>query len=184
MGIKSQLKYTPAVIGQTQGGYPPVDWIAPENIVGLGNSTDCSTSDTSRLTEQIYVQDWDFDIPANARILGITVNVLRKASQAGVQSYVIDEKIILLKNDIEVGDDKKDIVTKWPLVYINVAYGGEDDIWGENWTPDDINNALFGFRIQASLLTTFGEGVTAYIQRVFMEVDYITPDEQFMGFMG
>ena len=88
----------------------------------------------------IKVEDYRFALPANARILGIKVDIARIAS-----ATVSDDSIRL-----PLGDSKAN-AGNWPLgdndgPFVTSTYGGPTDTWGAAWTTADINAVTFGVR--------------------------------------
>jgi len=56
-----------------------------------------------------------------------------------------DKYVKIIKADGSLGTtNKAKIGENWPTEDTYVSYGGSDDLWGESWTPADINNVNFG----------------------------------------
>ena len=54
------------------------------------------------------------------------------------------------------------------------VYGGEDDLWGGAWTPEQINNFYFGLALQAQNIPLNGFAGNAYVDHAKLTV-YTTP---------
>lgn len=72
----------------------------------------------------------------------------------GGPSSVADLKARIIKSDGSIGTTDKSQVGNWAAADTVVDYGGAADLWGETWTPSDINDADFGFALQVE----FGVG--------------------------
>lgn len=81
--------------------------------------------------------DFGFNIPGDATIDGIRVEIDRYASLAAKTK---DSSLRLVVNSVLKGDDKADVVNYYPTSPACVAYGDATDLWGTTWTPADINN--------------------------------------------
>jgi hypothetical protein len=91
-----------------------------------------------------------FSIPTGATITGIRVFLVRNRDATPPSTSVVTDQVVqLLRENAPVGDNKASY--GWPASDTPVAvyYGGDGDLWGETWTPADINHAGFGFRLAA-----------------------------------
>jgi hypothetical protein len=61
-------------------------------------------------------------------------------------------------------------------MYENAVYGGPEDLWGETWTPADLNSEDFGVALNAIYTDTAGNG-RAYVDIVYVTVNYATSCE-------
>lgn len=111
-------------------------------------------------------------IPTGATIDGIVVTVSRKASANSADANICDEEVKIIKADGSIGStNKADVSTKWPTTAADVSYGSSTDLWGETWTPADINDADFGVAFKVH--NTGGvSSATAYVQTVRITVYY------------
>jgi hypothetical protein len=90
----------------------------------------------------LRVSGFNFDIPDHATIVGIEVEWLRTAL-SGVG--LVDNAVRIVKGGVVASADRSrsDI---W-LAEANptyVSYGGPTDLWGETWTPAEVNASSFG----------------------------------------
>lgn len=67
----------------------------------------------------------------------------------GTSGPVNDGWANLIKADGSYSSQNK-AAGDWPLSLSVVSYGGEGQLWGETWTPADINSSNFGFGISVS----------------------------------
>lgn len=56
----------------------------------------------------------------------------------------------LIKANGDYATENKAIYTPWPASWSEVIYGDETSLWGETWTPADINDPDFGFGISCN----------------------------------
>lgn len=116
------------------GGHP---WI--ENT-DLGRLVYIPSGSTLAITDYIKSNNFGFDIPSNAIIKGVKVRI--KTFQDGSENKDTEVKLVIggtiqstnRGNDSDVFDDS----------FPYVVYGGIDDLWGYELTPDIINSPDFG----------------------------------------
>ena len=122
-------------------------WAAVENAEG----SDDQYSDFSNLnnsansyTDYIHVNKFLLDIPLDAIITGIQVDIERSDPNQNTADY----SIRILKYDMVTGDEKSTGLA-YDAVDTYTSFGGNGDLWGEIWTPDMINDNGFGIAISA-----------------------------------
>lgn len=98
-------------------------------------------------TNYLVASGFNFSIPNNATICGISVSVERSRTGIGTIS---DNAIYLYRMGNDVGSNHA-AGGAWPGSDQIATYGGENDLWGASWTPSDINNSGFGVAISVSL---------------------------------
>jgi hypothetical protein len=97
----------------------------------------CSSSGYS---DFFYAKDFGFNIPANAHINGIRVDI------DVIISNLKDSSVQLLKNGVPYGNDG---AYHLPIIYAGVIHWGDStSLWGATWTPADFNDSGFGVRIR------------------------------------
>ncbi len=120
------------------------------------------TIDHPQTSQSLNLKGFGFDVPTNAKILGVTAQVRRKRDSLGV---VTDHTVQLLKNGVASGNNKAD-PNAWPIIYGIKPYGNANDKWGLTLGPSDVNDPDFGIRIRAQGL------YNAQIDHVTLEVHY------------
>lgn len=112
------------------------------------------------VSEYLKITDFDYAIPEDAVILGIGVEI-DKLKRASTSTY--DHSVKLVKKDgTYTTVNKADTVTAWVANAGNgriFSYGGMGELWGENWTPADINSVNFGAVF--AVTTTNSAGATS-----------------------
>ncbi len=125
-------------------------------------STTAFRSNTHFLTATNYV----LGVPDEATIIGITVKIERHASDNTGDDYVVDNQVRLTNGTDASADVAK--TAHWPTSDAIATYGG--DLWGMEWTSDDINNSAFGVLLSADV----NFNVTAYVDAISIIVSYVT----------
>lgn len=122
-------------------------WVAVENV----QASDDQYSDFSNLnngsssyTDYIHVNKFLLDVPLDAIITGIQVDVERSDPNQNTADY----SIRILKYDIVTGDEKS-TGEAYAASDTYRTFGGNGDLWGEVWTPEMINDNGFGVAIAA-----------------------------------
>src|SRR6185503_10574817 len=122
-------------------------WAAVENVEG----SDDQYSDFSNLnnssnsyTDYLHVNKFQLDVPADAIITGIQINIERSDPNHNTADY----SIRILKYDMVTGDEKS-IGDAYDVTDTYQTFGNAGDLWGEVWTPDMINDNGFGIAIAA-----------------------------------
>lgn len=122
-----------------------VDWVDDENVMVNDNDYAAAQfADTDNLiTYYLKAHNFGFNISSDMRIFGIKVEVEMVQDMVLFDDYAIEHLVRIVKNNIirSVNKSTGDIV---PLSPEYVTYGDQSDLWGEFWTPADINNSGFG----------------------------------------
>lgn len=148
-------------------------WTNPTNAEvsdGIYATATNPVSGTPAVTHYLKVTNYGFSIPTTASINGILVQVQRKAF-SDFTNNVIDNSINIVKSTGAIGATNKATATHWPTTEAYADYGSSSDLWGETWTPADINNSNFGAAVSASIngFDTFDTGSVDYVS---ITVDY------------
>lgn len=129
-------------------GYGLMAWMNPGNAVaedavfarvGFGGH---GTSYSNYLD----ASNFGFAIPSGATITGIQVDIKKQNETLGTLIY--DDKVALIKGGA-MGAANKANSSSWPTSLAYSTYGGPGDLWGETWTPADINSSGFVARLSA-----------------------------------
>jgi hypothetical protein len=96
----------------------------------------------SSYSQWVYGHYYFFNVPSNATITGIEVQIGRYAVTSDT---IQDVEVRLLNQSSEfVVANKADTAAFWPNSEGTAIYGGDGDLWGAAWTPAIINDDLFG----------------------------------------
>lgn len=169
--IAPKLKSQTAIggsVGVTSLAGSTTGWSSTSNVINSDDSRAVSSSALPSIgsyTDYIVITNFGFSVPASSLIDGIQVNVERRSSSH--TTAIGDNSIRLVKAGSVVGDNKA-AGGPWANYDINAAYGGAADLWGETWSPADVNNSGFGVAISAQLL--FGLAGSAEIDNVTITI--------------
>jgi 6-phosphogluconolactonase (cycloisomerase 2 family) len=147
------------------------DWLNSANVFS-SNNTYATYNSVSPGT--IKLEGFGFNIPSNSTISGIELLVEKSAQSIGIE----DSGITLLKNGSQAGQNKNSI-DDWPTSDTVFTYGSPTDLWGAQWTPEDINSLGFG----ASVGAISYNGATARIDHVQLRVYYEIEAVEASGFI-
>ncbi len=149
-----------------------ITWNNPNNgktADGL-NATSASTLNNIKVTDYLKLTGFNFSIPSWATIISIKVEIKKSRGSSG-SGNIVDSQVKIVKNNVIGGTaniNKFDGSTSWPSVNTYVAYAS--DLWGETWTPTDINSSIFGVAISAT--GSSGGSRTAQIDNVQITITY------------
>lgn len=130
-----------------------------------GNAATCALLG-GQLSNLLKVTNFQFTIPDDATITGVSVDVKRWAASL---SAITDGSVKLVKAGSTIGDDKASAST-WSTAPVTVIYGNSSDMWSLSLTPNDINDINFGCVISgsAALIAT-------------LSIDYVTVTIYYQG---
>jgi hypothetical protein len=149
---------------------PPTKWRSvanalQENGTQLDSAESSLDAGTEGFQDRLVLEGFGFAVPAEATIVGVTARVLRAYSSS---EPVVDYSVRLVLNGEEIGTDLKR-PDAWPEEVLEEAeYGGEAELWGQEWSPEQVNSENFGIAIGALPLA----GGRAYIDVVRLVVHY------------
>jgi len=115
--------------------------------------------------DYLFADELALEVPPDAKILGLTVQV-RRAGDDGVA----DDSVRIIKNG-QIGDAERAQAGVWNEDLVSVSYGGPGDLWGEEWTPQDVNAPDFGVAFAAAYTRPAGN-TRAYVDSVSVTVRY------------
>lgn len=119
-------------------------WVNPLNAIASDDSY-ATTAPGGIPSQFLKATTFGFSIPSVAQITGIEATVERRSALG----TVVDAAVRIVKGGV-VGAADRTAVGFWPTTDGTVTYGSDSDLWGETWTPADINAAGFGFAISAT----------------------------------
>lgn len=116
-----------------------VAWSNPSNA--LASDDAYATAITiAQTTQQLQASDFRFNIPTTMQIDGILVEVEAKST---IATDTVVCRIIKGGSVSATG-----ISNDWTTIEAQVQYGGNGNLWGETWTPADINASNFGVSVR------------------------------------
>jgi MSHA biogenesis protein MshQ len=150
-------------------GIGTVNWGNPTRAISSNNSYATASVDgtTSRY---LRCTGYNFAIPADATISGITVNVERRSSSTA-NGGSRDAAMRLVKAGV-IGTTDRSTATIYTTADVIEAHGGAADLWGTIWTPADINAANFGAAFAATKPNAAGPAHTVSVDHVPITVTF------------
>jgi hypothetical protein len=118
--------------------------------------------------DTLLLDDFGFQIPADAELLGFTVTVRHAGGSA---NDAVDASIQLLKDGVPSSADRASPVPWSAPDFVDVDYGGPRDRWGAGFTPAAVNAEGFGVALSAKFGQSAGNG-RAYVDIVYVTVSY------------
>lgn len=129
----------------------------------------------SSSSEKLNVTFFDFTIPTTSGLSGFALSFEAFSTAATTLTFQ------LLKNGITVGTPHSKVLTTTPTIY---TLGDANDLWGDVWSADDVNNTTFGVQITGEGLGTTSVrdlDILAYITPSLVNFNYIKSFEQNSG---
>lgn len=178
----SQGYYNPGTaINNTSAGTEA--WNNPGNALTDNNSYATITNaalligGTVRISNFLVARNMNFNIPTNALICGVEVEVRRFSSDNSGSNYTRDLGIRLLKDNQVIGTNHANTGVNWTTSETAVTYGSNSDLWGTTLNGFDVTGNGFGVAISVEsraaglLLPT----VTSYVDQIRLRIYYRVP---------
>ncbi len=147
-----------------------VPWANIGNIGTSDNRYSTAVLGSGGVTNYIHADNFGFQIPNGATILGIEVDVERKNSSN--TNTVKDKDVRILRSDRSIGFLNKAHAQNWPTADAYDSYGSSNDLWNEtSWSAEAINSPTFG--VVVNTFAAAGSGSrTASVDHVRITVTY------------
>jgi len=129
-------------------GIGTLAWSNPGNAAASDNLRASATAVVMVTTQALRATNFGFGVPLDAVITGIEVRVER-SSALGLSN---DAAVRIVKNGALAAAERAGAAA-WPTTAGEAVatYGGTSDLWGETWTPAEINDSGFGAAVAASV---------------------------------
>lgn len=157
-------------VGADDSATGTIAWTNPSNATSSDNIYATVTlSNVGDKSHYLKVTGFNFSIPAGATINGITATIERKGANA---NKFRDNSVKIIKCGSIVGTEMA-TSTSYPTTDTSVTYGSSTNLWGQTWTPSDINNANFGLALSSTRHSS-GSGSTVSVDNITITVTYTT----------
>lgn len=125
----------------------------------------------------LVAHDFRFEIPLCSIIKGITVEYEAKA---GNTNKIVTYTLAVSSSLSGSGGDNKADDTFWPTSDTVFEGGGEDDLWGQTWTPAQINSSDFSVFFRADNYPSQTSDTYAYVNYIKVKITYedLCPDPE------
>ena len=123
---------------------PPGDW---QNVTGIYNEGGGYT-ETEHTVEWLFVNGFGFNIPTDATVEGIELRVVANRDTLPPECSPTSNRLYVsvCPNASSSGCRTKTLVPDYTWSSKNL--GGSTDLWGTNWTPEQINSSGFSIGFQ------------------------------------
>ncbi len=158
--VLSQGPLNPGTIANDSSAGTSV-WITPGNAA-VSDNLMATTGPGGMPSQYLKATSFGFSIPSTSQVTGIEATVERRS----ILGTVFDAAVRIVKGGVVGSDDRSD-GGFWATADEVITYGSDSDLWGETWTPADINSAGFGVAVSAT--DTFD---TAGVDHITMTVYY------------
>ncbi|MDR7496837.1 MAG: hypothetical protein QN174_07760 [Armatimonadota bacterium] len=150
-------------------------WSNPGYIVSSDNQKAAATgTGGDGTTQRLRGYSCGFSIPSGATIDGILLEIERSSSPSGASYGAKDNEVRVRKGAAYSSANRADTTIFWPTTDTYKSYGGSTDLWGESWTPSDVNSSDFGGMVRANIVPVGTIVPTAYVDHMRLTV-YYTP---------
>lgn len=153
------------------------EWVDPQGILDWEDIYSAYATDST--SDYLIVDNFNFRIPTDATIDGIEVSVHVYSSdrwpETGIPDlYSVTWKIQLVKEDGSIVAENKAVDTAYygglsPALFV---YGDSTDLWGETWTPANINDNQFGVAYAIRNNCVLGYCPTTFANYILVTVYY------------
>ena len=156
---------------------PGADWQNPMNaavsdnmfaIAQLTPHANCFQS-ACHYTRALVASHFNFSIPSNATITGITVDIQKRGNAA---LSIVDTAVFLMANNLSVGINHS-LSGFWTTTNSTYSYGSNSDLWGYAWTPALIDSSSFGVFFKAENRSSIQQ--SASVDHIGVTVYYSIP---------
>lgn len=165
-------------VGANINGIGTYNWVNAGNITV--DDTNYASVAINSNNESRYLRglDYGFAIPATATINGIVVTIAHQSNSSNGGNSIDDYIVRLVKAGNIVGNNKA-TNTDWPTTMTAQTYGNATDLWGQTWTPAQINANNFGVVLSAQAENS---NRTAYVDYITVTVYYTNPNPTISNF--
>ncbi len=125
------------------------------DLAVLDGQRDYTYLNVGQISYYLRCTNFGFNIPTGAIIKGIKVTMNKDTIQGA--NLMKDYSVKIVKNGAYGTTDKAITDTYWPMEASNVYYGSSTDLWGEEWTAEEINYDNFGVAIAVQNIGGTGE---------------------------
>ena len=149
-------------------------WVNPGNAAASDNNKASLTLfSAGNITYYLKSLDYFGSVPSTATIDGLLYEA--EIAATGASGNTVDNSVKSVKGG-SIGGAEKASGANWPTGDTYRGYGGSSDLWGQTWTPADINSSTFGFVHSAKAVG--GGPQTPTIDHVRATVYYTLPSPQ------
>lgn len=165
-------------INNASGGTDP--WNNPtlaltdNNQYATMNNAALLIGGTFRSSNFLVFRNFNLNIPNNAMICGVQVEIRKASSDNTTSNWTRDLDLRLLKNNQFTGTNHANAGVNWPTTETAFTYGTNADLWGTTLKGFDVNQNGFGvaFAIESRASGLLLPTVISYVDQVRLRVYY------------
>lgn len=160
--------------GENKTGFGEKEWSEPNNIAsGVGGKAASSGNLAgSKTTNYLLAKKFGFTGLTGATIVGIGYTIKGEATTG---SGMFDSRVMVVKaGEVKTTVNKASLGNDWPPVLTERSYGGSEDLWGQTWTPAQIEEEGFGLAFAANSNVAFE--TLLFIESIKATVYYLTAE--------
>lgn len=161
--------------GADDGAVGTVAWTNPGNITASGSGVASCVPADAAITHYIKGTNCGFAIDLLATIIGIKVEIRKRLTGTITTETAHDNRVRIVKANGSIGTTDKSSADVWLSALTYSVYGGPFDLWGETWTPTDVNDADFGAVLAATVADPDTDGGTLEVDHMRVTVYYTLP---------
>ena len=125
-----------------------VAWSNLGNITADDGSFVTASVASSGNTQSLYVSNFGFNIPGDARIDGIEIRVDGGTDAGGPGQVFEDQNVQIVVNGDETGIDRRNEAVDWDSTHHEETYGSATERFGIALRPETVNRSDFGVMLR------------------------------------
>lgn len=123
------------------------NWTNSNNITAADAAVATTTVSFNNNSPYLYASNFGFSIPTGATITGIQARITRRGSN--LTNGVRDVDVYVTPTGTPAGTNLAQ-ATIWPTSLTQAIYGTSTSLWGQTWTPAQINATTFGVLVRVT----------------------------------
>lgn len=165
---QTSVTRTPGTCANVTGA-DSLAWTNPTNAQASDDTGATRSIDDGQVSDYLQCSNYGFTIPDGNRVQGITATIRRQASNTNVQ----DSEVLLLRGGTREATNRATTTAYTNGSYSNDAYGSTTDLWGAEWSINDINVTGFGLALASQKSNNTGGGRTVNVDVISLRVTYV-----------
>lgn len=159
-------------VTQTDVGTYVNPWELLDAMTALDSNatTTVSAIEDARSSDNLELNDFGFNLPTGAEVLGIEFSLWRRRSGPGI----LRDQVVRLVTS-EATTDSFPGPGTWPDTKTKYTHGSENQLWNYTWTAELINDDAFGIRMVVISDAGNGDAARPYIDYLEMTVHFLPP---------
>jgi hypothetical protein len=171
-GTAANASGSPAVTDISTDASGDTSWSGTGTLQSVdGLEIKAASKNAFATSHYAIAKDFGFNIPSSASIRGVEVNATRR-QQTVAFTEISEYSIKLVKNSVIGGSDLVHNLEPWDSA-LATGWGGPAELWGQSWSPSDINSSGFGFAFKVGISSDGSNSISAFTDDVTIAVYYV-----------